>query len=103
MSISSPAQSDPPLAGAGLEQVLVLDWEPPPHVTEQRPKSLHSDHIPATIMRNKNIGKRRQYQGNFFTRPGHALVLHSSISVFSPTQSEPPLAGAGLEQVRLLE
>jgi len=43
-SVFSPAQSLPPLAGAGLEHVLDRDWLPPPHVTEQSPHGFQSDH-----------------------------------------------------------
>jgi len=44
VSILSPTQSLPPLAGAGLVHVLDRDWLPPPHVTEQDPHGFQSDH-----------------------------------------------------------
>ena len=40
---ASPTQSNPPLAGAGLVQVLVLVCVPSPHFAE------HSDHSPKSL------------------------------------------------------
>ena len=35
VSVVDPLHDDPPLDGEGLVQVLVLDFVPPPHVSEQ--------------------------------------------------------------------
>ena len=35
-------------------------------------------------------------------KPGQALVLHCLVSLLTPTQSAPPLAGAGFVQVLVL-
>ena len=71
----APEQLAPPLAGAGLVQVRV--WVPGPQLTEQLPHPLHP---PLT---------------------GQAAVLQLCDSVADPLQLAPPLAGAGLVQVRL--
>ena len=54
VSSLGPLQSNPPLAGGGLVQVLNLVRFPPPHVTLQEPQSSHSLHEPLTeIINNK--------------------------------------------------
>ena len=46
VSVASPSQSSPPLEGAGLEQERVRVAVPPPQVTEQEVKLLHSVQFP---------------------------------------------------------
>ena len=54
VSSLGPLQSNPPLAGGGLVQVLNRVRFPPPHVTLQEPQSSHSLHEPLTeIINNK--------------------------------------------------
>ena len=43
-SVASPMQSFPPLAGLGFVQDRLLDWVPPPHVTEQEPHAPYPLH-----------------------------------------------------------
>ena len=45
---ANPTHNLPPWAGAGLVQVLALDWLPIPHVTEHFPQSLNLLHAPLT-------------------------------------------------------
>lgn len=52
VSSLGPLQSNPPLAGGGLVQVLNLVRFPPPHVTLQEPQSSHSLHEPLTEIIN---------------------------------------------------
>ena len=47
-SDASPTQAVPPLAGAGLSQVLVLVPGPEPQVTEHEDGELQADHAPFT-------------------------------------------------------
>ena len=48
VSQGSPLQTHPPLAGE--VQVLVLDFDPVPHVTLQEVKSPHADQEPSTAI-----------------------------------------------------
>lgn len=41
-----PAQSFPPYNGAGLVQVRLLSWVPPPHVTVHAPHDAHDAQLP---------------------------------------------------------
>ena len=52
VSLLSPRQSSPPYAGAGLLQVLVLVWVPPPHSAEHCDHSPNSLHPPSTGILN---------------------------------------------------
>ena len=53
----SPAQSAPPLEGAGLLHILVLAAFPPPHVLVQADQAPHSLHWPSTEPLSTNIKK----------------------------------------------
>merc|ERR1712019_162863 len=78
-SVFSPSQSFPPLAGAGAlhSRFLVLNSSFSPHTVQ----SPHSPNPPSTAT---------------------TLGGHFSCSVFSPSQSFPPLAGAGALHSRFL-
>lgn len=72
-----PSQSFPPLAGGGLEQVLLRLCIPPPHVTGHFSQAFQSVQFPST---------------------SHGISLQGRISSLSPEQSSPPKAGGGLSQ-----
>ena len=47
--MSNPAQSSPLATLAGLVQVLLRGWLPPPHVTVQAPQAVHGVQLPSTL------------------------------------------------------
>ena len=49
VSLASPIQFSPPLAGLALVQVLVRTFSPWPHVSEHPENALHADHLPSTM------------------------------------------------------
>lgn len=49
-----PLQDFPPYCGAGLEQLLVLPWDPPPHVNEHEPHLLQEPYLPSTEIENNS-------------------------------------------------
>ena len=58
VSSLGPLQSNPPLAGEGLVQVLDRSQIPPPHVTLQERQLAHSLHEPLTVVvYKKKVGK----------------------------------------------
>lgn len=48
-SLTSPTQSAPPFAGAGLVHVRERLWVPAPQVVEQVPHDSQLDHSPSTM------------------------------------------------------
>ena len=55
------SHSAPPFSGAGLSQVRVLLWLPPPHVAEQVSHFPHRDHLPSTSRKRHKVGKIIKY------------------------------------------
>ena len=52
ISIDYPAQSFPPLDGAGLLHIRLLDLIPDPHDTVQAENGPHCPHIPLTVTKD---------------------------------------------------
>lgn len=57
VSLLTPVQFSPPKDGGGLEQVLLRDWLPPPHVTEQVSQGDQTDQLPFTDNMQEKVNK----------------------------------------------
>ena len=81
VSIGEPVQPAPPCCGGGLEHLLCLRIEAPPHDTGHGGHGSQGDHPPSM---------------------GQGSVLQAVVSKGEPVQSAPPFCGGGLEHLLCL-
>ncbi len=106
LSEADPGHVVPLLVGAGLLQILVWVWIPPPQVTLQTPKADQTPQLPFTekdcykieVRSDKFCKISINFYGIYW--PGvHGCALHATLSEAEPEQVSPPFAGAGLLQI----
>jgi hypothetical protein len=109
--VELPTHARPPLAGAGLVHVLVYEIVPCPHGTEHGEGADHSLHWPLVTAENgqrmvincgcTNSAMLLIMKASCIPPVQLSAVEHGSVLSLRPTQSRPPLAGAGLVHVRV--